>query len=930
MTLFRTLRLLALTSVFAQSASAQSATTGTLVGRVTDDSSRLALSGARVNIVGTTLEAYAGLGGDYVLVNVPVGAQTLEFSYVGYADARQSVTVAAIGTTTANYAFGSSKVKLETFIITGSAIGSARAINQQRAADTLSNIVASDDIGRFPDQNVAESIQRIPGVALYRDQGEGRFIVVRGIRPDLNTVQLNGVSIATPDRGNRTLPLDVIPSDALGAIEVAKVATPDQEMDGLGGRVDLKTRSAFDLKERQLLFSAQGQYNDLRDRLSSKFNGTYSDVFKAGTLGVIFSPTWQERRMGSDNFEVGGPWALRAVPGTTTGQTAFFNNDMNYRAYDLTRLRYGANGAIEFKPDRESLYFVRGLYSKFKDSEIRQITTIPFSEGTLTALTPVSATVTGVRREAKQLRVRAKEQDVYSFSAGGEVTRGNWKFDGRAAYSEGKELRPEAATIFRKSARGTDWTYSYAGGIYNPVVTQIAGTSISDPASFNEFNRLRTAPASGSEKESNVGGNARHDFTLAGALPAYVKFGAQYRTKEKVQDVEQLNFAQLPSYTFASLAEPQTADDYSFLTGPRLSAAKFTTAFIDNQGAFVGTRDVIASSQADWKTNEDVVALYGMGGVTVDRMIFSLGARYERTKFETRGNQIKTTGAAITVTPASVSRSYDNFLPGLYLTYNLSKKTVLRAAWSNTFGRPSYAQTALARSVSDDSRLVTEANPGLKPLTSINYDASIEHYFSSLGSISAAVFHKDIKNFTFQRIIPGADASTGYDLSTFVNGPKGEITGLELAYQQQFNFLPSPFDGLGFLANYTAASSFAKFPNRPGEKLPFIGQSKRIGNLALTFEKRGLFLRAAVNFRTPRLREDEPLGTNAAEDRYVDNFTQLDLTGSYKISRQWEVFGEILNATNEPFRVRFGENASRFVQFEEYGLTANFGLRWKL
>ncbi len=930
MTLLRILSLSALACVLSFAASAQTAATGTLAGRVTDDSTRLALGGARVSVVGTVLETFADQRGDYVLFNVPAGAQTLEIAYVGYAEARLPVAVAATGTTTANYAFGSGTVKLEKFVIEGSAVGSARAINQQRAADTLANIVASDDIGRFPDQNAAESIQRIPGVALYRDQGEGRFIVVRGIRPDLNTVQLNGVSIATPDRGIRTLPLDVIPSDALGSIEVAKVATPDKEMDGLGGRVDLKTRSAFDLKERQLQFSAQGQYNDLRDRLSSKFNGTYADVLNNGTVGVIFSPTWQDRRMGSDNFEVGGPWSLRAVPGSTTGQTAFFNNDLNYRAYDLTRVRYGANGAIEFKPDRESLYFVRGLYSNFTDSEIRQITTIPFSEGTLTALTPVSATVTGVRREAKQLRVRAKEQELFSVSAGGEVTRGNWQFDGRVAYSEGKEVRPEAATIFRKSARGTDWTYSFANGIYDPVVTQIAGTPISDPASFNEFNRLRTAPATGSEGEFNLGANARNDFTLAGTRPAYVKFGAQYRAKEKKQEVEQFNFAALPSYTFASLAEPQTSDDYSFYTGPRLSAEKFTKAFIDNQGAFVGTRDVIASSQADWKTNEDVTALFGMGGVTVDRMIFAAGARYERTEFETRGNQAKTTGTAIVVTPATRGRTYDNFLPGLYFTYNLSKKTVIRAAWSNTFGRPNYSQTALSRNVNDDSRLVVESNPDLKPLTSTNYDASIEHYFSSLGSVSAAVFHKDIKNFTYQRIIAGADASTGYDLSTFVNGPKGEITGLELAYQQQFSFLPSPFDGLGFLANYTATSSTGTFPNRPGEKLPFIGQSKRIGNLALTYEKSGLFLRAAVNFRTPRLREDEPLGNNAAEDRYVDNFTQLDLTGSYKIDRHWEIFGEILNVTNEPFRVRFGENASRFVQFEEYGLTANFGLRWKL
>ena len=924
------LRLAALAALALGAAAALPAQgTGTVAGRVTDAQTKLALGGARVAVAGTTLQTFADQSGEFVLFNVPAGQQTVELGYVGYPDLRRTVVVAAASTVRVDAAFGSEVVTLDKFVIAGSAVGSARAINRQRAADTLTNLVAADEIGRFPDQNAAESMQRIPGVALYRDQGEGRFIVLRGIRPDLNTVQLNGVSVATPDRGNRTLPLDVVPSDALGSVEIAKVATPDKEMDGLGGRVDLKTRSAFDLNQRDLQFSAQGQYNDLRDRLSGKFNGTFSDVFNGGTLGVTFAPTWQSRRMGSDNVEVGGAWTRRAVPGAT-GQTAFFNNELNYRAYDLTRTRYGANGAIEFKPSRDSLFYVRGLYSRFQDSEIRQITTIPFSEGTLTALTPESATVTEVRREAKQLRVRSKIQDLYNATLGGEITRGNWRFDGRVAYSEGTEDRPEASTIFRKSTRGTSWSYSFADDFYNPVVRQLGGTTISDPASFNEFNRLRNSPASGSERELNVGGNARNNFSVADARPAFVKFGAQLRAKRKDQEVEQENYAAIPGYTFAALAEPQTSSDYGYLTGPRLSAAKFTRAFIDNKSAFVATRDVATSLQSDWTTDEDVSALYAMGGVTVDRVKFSAGARYESTDFATSGNSLKTTAGVITATPSSRSRDYDHFLPGVYLTFNPSNRTVIRTAWTKTLARPSYAQASLSRRVNDDNRSVTTSNPDLKPLTSSNWDASIEHYFSSLGSVSAAVFHKEIKNFTYERTTPGADAATGYNLTTFVNGDEGSISGLELAYQQQFNRLPAPFDGLGFLANYTLSSSSGEVASRPGEKLPFIGQSKRIGNVALTYEKRGLFLRAALNFRSSRLREDEPIGASADEDRYVDDFAQLDLTASYRINRNWEVFGELINVTDEPFRVKFAATQSRFVQIESYGFGANFGVRWKL
>jgi TonB-dependent receptor len=212
----------------------------------------------------------------------------------------------------------------------------------------------------------------------------------------------------------------------------------------------------------------------------------------------------------------------------------------------------------------------------------------------------------------------------------------------------------------------------------------------------------------------------------------------------------------------------------------------------------------------------------------------------------------------------------------------------------------------------------------------MNWDASIERYLPSLGLLSAAVFQKDIKNFTYQRTVPGGDPATGYTLVTFVNGPKGKISGLELAWQQQLRALPAPFNGLGFMANYTRTDSEATYPTRPGETLDFIGQSREVGNVALTFERAGFFLRAALNFRSPRLREDEPLGADAASDRWVDDHKQFDVTLSYRLSPHWEIYAEGLNLTNEPFRVYFAKNGTRLAQFEEYGVSANFGVRWRL
>ena len=214
---------------------AQAQTTGTVSGRVTDAGTELPLAGVRVSIDATSLETYTGNDGFYLLSQVPLGDQSLTFSYVGYPSIDQTVVVLADGMTKADAIFGDEVISMDQFVIKGVLVGTARAINQQRASDTLRNIVAADEIGNFPDENAAEALQRVPGLALYRDQGEGRYIIVRGVNYALNSVTLNGVKLASTESGDRGIALDVIPSDALSSVEVTKVATPDMDGEGFGG-----------------------------------------------------------------------------------------------------------------------------------------------------------------------------------------------------------------------------------------------------------------------------------------------------------------------------------------------------------------------------------------------------------------------------------------------------------------------------------------------------------------------------------------------------------------------------------------------------------------------------------------------------------------------------------------------------------------------
>lgn len=901
-------------------------TTGALNGRVTDAGTGLSLAGARVTVIATSQETFTDAAGEFSLPGVPAGAQAVEFSYIGYSPLTRQVEVN--GTTRLDAVFNDEKLQLEKMKIEGAVVGTARAINQQRAATTLTNIVASDEIGNFPDQNAAESIQRIPGVSLYRDQGEGRYIVLRGLNYNYTSVKVNGGSFAGADLGERATALDVIPSDALAAIEVTKVPTPDMDGEGLGGQVNIRTKSPFEADGLAASVTAQGQYADQSGHYSSKFNGYISQRFGADNqYGILISPTWQSRKFGSYNFETGGAW----VSPEDNGTPYYVAEALEFRDYEITRERYGANATFEARPAAGTQLYFQAGYNRFTDSESRHLTIFDFTEGTLDtgSVTPDSATYNALRRYGRRLRIREKDQEVMAFSAGGERQLGDWKLDVQVSYTKGEEHRPDELTArFRRNTRDAIIRYD-TDGPYQLSVTQLAGASFYEPSSYN-FQRVDLANEDGSETEADAGFNLRYDVP---ASTTYFKAGARYRSKEKESEGEVYELDGAPSsFTFVNLAEPPS--DYPYLRVPRISTAAVRDAFYSDRGAFTGDRVFEDSEFEDFSITEDVIAAYLMGGTTFNKLNVIAGVRVERTDFETTGNELDL-GNEIS-TPHTASNSYTNVLPGVHLRYDINKNLVVRASWSNSIARPLFSHTAFRSLVNRDDLEVTLGNPRLEPLESENWDASIEYYLPSLGVLSAAVFHKKIDNFSYEYESPTPLVINGesYDLTTYANGSDGEINGLELAYQQQLRFLPAPFDGFGVMANITFLDSEATYPTRVGEKLPFIGQSDRTGNLGLTYEKAGLFLRVALNFRSDRLREDEPLGGAAWQDLHVDDFKQLDLTARYKIGKHWEVFAEFLNLTDEPFRVYLkspGANQpDRLGQVEEYGWSANFGLRWKL
>lgn len=223
-------------------------------------------------------------------------------------------------------------------------------------------MLSRDAIGQNPDQNVAEALRRVPGVSIQDDQGEGRFVVIRGLAPELNSVSINGARIPSPEADNRALALDTIPSELVESIEVKKTLTPDMDADNIGGAIEVKTTSAFDRKKDLLTFSGEGSYNDLRNKWSPKGSVDFAKLLTPD-FGISGGFSYYKRKFGTDGVEA-SDWT-RSAAGVA------YPEEVDYRAYDVTRTRIAGSLSLDWRPSDTTTLYARGIVSSFKDEEHR-------------------------------------------------------------------------------------------------------------------------------------------------------------------------------------------------------------------------------------------------------------------------------------------------------------------------------------------------------------------------------------------------------------------------------------------------------------------------------------------------------------------------------------------------------------------------------
>lgn len=877
---------------------------GNYIGRLSDSNKQVYFEGAQVRISELNITTQTARDGTFRLSNIKAGTYTLEISYLGAPPITKTIQIKENETISGEFLLNESQTALDEVVVYGQRAGQAGALNMQRSASSIKSIVSSDAIGQFPDQNVAEALQRLPGLSIERDQGEGRFVGIRGIDPNLNNVTVNGINIPSPEAGVRSVALDVFPSELVEGLIVSKSVTPDMDADAIGGSIEVKSLSAFDRAGQSASITAQAGLNTLRNDTSPKVSASYTNRFGLGSrsdvLGIAGAVSWSDRDFGSDNLESNG------------------EDEIEQRHYTVNRERIGAALNIDYRPDFNNQYYLRTLYSQFSDSEFRQANIFTFD-----------GEDSEIEKESKD---RFEEQQIFSLTAGAEHQRDQWLFTYQAGYSESSEAEPDALYFVFKTD-GFNIDSDLLGQL--PSVEQEPGVS---QLSNYELDEIELGNNDAKDTEASFRIDISKDLRFMGN-PAQVKFGSKYRSREKQQIANVLfydgDFDGIDTDQFSSASPDYGLGEFGDGMDKQVMRAFFNSNRADLEVAELDSQ--VESNGASFINEEDIFAAYLMGTIDIEKLRIVAGFRYEKTDFSTNGQRVELVEdelndiEQVVNTPWQVTQDYDYLLPSVNMRYTINDQLVARFAYTQTVARPKFEDAAAFQIIEstteendeggfDTTREAEVGNPALEPFESDNIDFTLEYYPGGVGVLSAGYFYKDISNFVIFADVANLPEWQGFDeVIQPINGENATLHGIELAWVKTFD------NGLLLSANATLSDSEA-ITLLDGERfetsLP--NQADKIGNIAIGYENEQWSLRLTMTHKSNNLEEID--GDMLLIE---DNHQQIDFSGKYYINPNMHVYLNAININDEPFYAYFDQR-NRNAQYEEYGRTLELGFSWKL
>ena len=831
--------------------------------------------------------------------------------------------------------FSDDRLEMEEILVIGSKAALRSALEKQRNSDQVIGVVDSDALGNFADINVAESVRRLPGVMVENDQGEGRYVSLRGMNTDLNAMTIGGVSVMSPE-DRRGVILDGVPSDMLDSITVYKTLQPFQDLDNIGGSIDLETISAFNFDGIHAKAKLDTSYNELtKDGSNPTLGLTLTNRFEFGEdeLGVAFVITDSTRRIIAHNNENGG-WG-----------SSYPNDDYEMRYYDLEREREGIVLNLDYRTENGSEYYLHTFYNDYTDTELRQkFETRDVLENDPTSVEgQVFSWVDQETEMDNEGKWRIEARTIESYVAGIELDFASATLSMQAFYSaaEQDDTDRTEANFRTDTVDGTTTTYDNIDP-KKPAVGL-------DPYFYDPANYLLDAV----EKEyalttdEEIGFKLDFEFDLTEYTT--VRAGLKYRDREKDNDFVFCAYEAADDYS-TTLADYETSSANPYLNTVHAPAPTPNTVrgFEEMMSGTYALQDgrvcpgpgsnlVIDDGDIDfestvgtWNTEEEVSAVYAMATTNLDNLKVIYGLRYEQTDSKFTGSTWNDSSGS--PEPAQFEQDYGFLSPQLNINYLLNDNSNVRFAVTRSLVRPNFGESRIGADVrinADDNEyeIRDAGNPELDPFKAWNVDASWSYYFSDQDYLNMGVFYKRIED-TIVQVRRENFAFRGRvwdEARTFINIDENtSLKGLEVTYTKTFE------NGLWFALNYTHVDGDMNLPadaeNADGEmrSVPYFKQADSTGNAVLGFDNGTWDIRLAANYRSSYLDE---LGEADLEDRYTDDYVSVDLTGKYAINDNLTLKVEALNLSDSPEFYYFG-NQRRLSQYDEYGTTYKFGLRY--
>jgi iron complex outermembrane recepter protein len=815
----------------------------------------------------------------------------------------------------------------EDIVVTGIRASLSTAQARKRDATQIVDSIVAQDIGKLPDVNVAEALQRITGVQISRNQGEGSGIAIRGLT-QVRT-ELDGRSIFTS--GGRTLSFEDVPSELLAGADVYKSPTADQIEGGIGGLVNLRLRKPLDFDGFEAAAQARVTYYDYADKAAPQVSALISNRWDTGIgeIGVLLSGAYQHTEFRTD-FNAVEPFNLRRdlvdLNGNgTLGEEAdaiFAPGGGGIRSENGQRDRYGANLAVQWRPTDTLELYVDGLYSLYEIGSNTNLFyalgdssnpadlpaggnytvfegTNSFRSGTWNNVRVLSSTYTDHRRsETWQL-------------AGGF----RWENDGAKLRTDVAYTDASTETAYRQLAfrtRVPTLTQDLSGDFATLVP---GGIDLADPARYTYDNAAQyLSRNTGSELAVQTDA----EFEIDGGFLKRVKIGARYADRTAI-DGNVYVYNDLTD--FASSTYPggiATTDLDLFRKGKFSDRVDLPTRFVAPPLGVVEDFEQVRSAfglppgepafspLTQFDLSETTTALYITGDYDFDvgsvRVRGNGGIRVIRTQVGTTGNQVASDGGLV---PISVGGTYVSALPNFNIRIDFTDKLTLRGAASRGLTRPNFNNLSPALALDYQFLTGSAGNPALGPLTADQFDVSLEYYLSRSSLIYAAGFLKNVDGFITNVI--GNETIDGqvFEIRRPQNGESGEIKGFEVGWNQFLDFLPGPLDGLGFQANYTFVDSAAPGP-LAGQTVPLEGLSKHSFNLIGLYEKGPLSMRVAYNWRDSFVATTAGPGSGS-NPIYNQGGGVLDASLNFDVTRNLSFTIDGANLTRTPTITYFGE-----------------------